>query len=258
VPGRARGRRLNGVAFPVEIGPRLITEVLPGLYMLRTFGSNCFLIVEDTLTLIDTGARGSGQRVLNAVKALGRSPDEIANILITHYHVDHVGGLAEIQRHVPARTGVHLLEADQVANADLPNPFQHPTLAKVMQPFVDAHHEGERPRVDVVLEDGDELPVLGGLRVVHAPGHTAGSITLHFPNRGALIVGDAMQYKFGRLMLPSKLFTEDMRAARSSIRKLATLDFDVLCFSHFRPIVSDASRAVRLFARSLEPAVAAS
>ena len=243
--------------FQVEIGPRLLTEVMPGLYMVRTFGSNCFLAVEDELTLIDTGARGSGSRILNAVKALGRSPDEIANIVITHYHVDHVGGLAEIQRHVPARTGVHLLEAEHVANATLPNPFQHPTLARMMQPFVDAHHEGERPRVDVLLDDGDELPVLGGLKVVHAPGHTAGSISLHFPQRGALIVGDAMQYKFGRLMLPNRLFTEDMRAARASIGKLARLDFDVLCFSHFRPILSGASQTVRLFARNLEPAAAA-
>jgi hypothetical protein len=42
--------------FQVEIGPRLLTEVMPGLYMVRTFGSNCFLAVEDELTLIDTGA----------------------------------------------------------------------------------------------------------------------------------------------------------------------------------------------------------
>lgn len=239
--------------FQVEIGPRLLNEVMPGLYMIRTFGSNCFLVVEDKLTLIDTGARGSGTRILNAVSSLGRSPGDIANVLITHYHVDHVGGLAEVQRHVPARTGVHLLEAEDVANATLPNPFQHPRLAKMMQPFVDAHHEGERPRVDVILEDGDELPVMGGLKVVHAPGHTPGSISLHFPNRGALIVGDAMQYKFGRLMLPNRLFTQDMRAARASIRKLAGLDFEVLCFSHFRPILSDASRSVRQFARNLEP-----
>ncbi|MCZ2111621.1 MAG: MBL fold metallo-hydrolase, partial [Dehalococcoidia bacterium] len=99
--------------------------------------------------------------------------------------------------------------------------------------------------------DGDELPAFGGMRVVHAPGHTAGSISLYFPNRGVLLVGDAMQYKFGRLMLPSRLFTQDMDEAAESIKKLARLDFETLCFSHFRPILSGADRQVREFARTL-------
>lgn len=88
------------------------------------------------------------------------------------------------------------------------------------------------------------------MRIVHAPGHTAGSISIHFPDRGALLVGDAMQYKFGRLMLPSRLFTQDMRAAEASVQKLASLDFQTLCFSHFRPILTGADERVRTFART--------
>jgi glyoxylase-like metal-dependent hydrolase (beta-lactamase superfamily II) len=89
------------------------------------------------------------------------------------------------------------------------------------------------------------------MRIVHAPGHTAGSISIHFPNRGVLLVGDAMQYKFGRLMLPSRLFTQDMDEAGESIQKLAGLDFETLCFSHFRPILTGADKKVREFARTL-------
>jgi glyoxylase-like metal-dependent hydrolase (beta-lactamase superfamily II) len=89
------------------------------------------------------------------------------------------------------------------------------------------------------------------MRVVHVPGHTPGSVALHFPELGAIIVGDAMQYRFGRLMLPHRLFTQDMPQAIASIRKLAALDFDTLCFSHFRPIVRDADLRVREFVREL-------
>jgi glyoxylase-like metal-dependent hydrolase (beta-lactamase superfamily II) len=89
------------------------------------------------------------------------------------------------------------------------------------------------------------------MRVVHVPGHTPGSVALHFPELGAIIVGDAMQYRFGRLMLPHRLFTQDMPQAITSIRKLAALDFDTLCFSHFRPIVRDADLRVREFVREL-------
>ncbi|KAA0238463.1 MBL fold metallo-hydrolase [bacterium] len=123
-------------------------------------------------------------------------------------------------------------------------------LARICEPYLLRQDPGSA-RVDVHLNDGDELPALGGMRIVHAPGHTAGSISIHFPNRGLLLVGDAMQFKFGRLMLPSRLFTQDMAAAAASVRKLATLDFDTLCFSHFRPILTGADAQVRQFAATL-------
>ncbi|MCK6563475.1 MAG: MBL fold metallo-hydrolase [Dehalococcoidia bacterium] len=230
---------------------RLTREVLPGLYQVRTRGSRAYLIVDDEITLIDTGNPGSGIRVLKALQEIGRSPEDIKHIVITHYHIDHVGGLPELQKHVNARTGVHLAEAPHVESDEpLPNPFIHPLLARICEPYLLRQDPGSA-RVDVHLNDGDELPALGGMRIVHAPGHTAGSISIHFPNRGLLLVGDAMQFKFGRLMLPSRLFTQDMAAAAASVRKLATLDFDTLCFSHFRPILTGADAQVRQFAATL-------
>lgn len=237
-----------------EIKPapfRVSREIVPGLYQLRTRGSRAYLVADSTLTLIDTGSPGSGLRILAALREIGRSPAEISQILITHHHIDHVGGLPEVQAFVPARTGVHLAEAPHVLSEEpLPNPFQHPLLARVMEGWLLRNDPGAA-RVDVLLADGDELPGLGGIRVVHAPGHTPGSISIHLPEAGVLIVGDAMQYKFGRLMLPSRLFSQDMAAAGVSVRKLARLDFETLCFSHFRPIVAGADRRVRAFAGSL-------
>jgi len=230
---------------------RYALEVLPGLYQVRTRGSKAYLILDDEITLIDTGSIGSGTRVLKALEELGRSPSDIKHILITHCHIDHVGGLPEIQAYVSAKTGVHLAEAPHIeSNGPLPNPFIHPLLAKICEPYLRRNDPGAA-RVDVILADGDELPALGGMRIVHAPGHTAGSISLHFPNRGVLLVGDAMQYKFGRLMLPSRMFTQDMEEASASVQKLAELDFETLCFSHFRPILTGADGRVREFAKTL-------
>jgi len=247
-------RRAEWSARWDEVKPapfRLAREIVPGLYQVRTRGSRCYLIVEDEITLIDSGNPGSGERILTALKELGRSPADIARILITHYHIDHVGGLPEIQKFAPGKTGVHIAEAAHVeSDQPLPNPFQHPLLAKVIQPYLLRNDPG-RARVDVVLQDGDELPALGGLRIVHTPGHTAGHISILFPNRGVLLVGDSMQYKFGRLMLPSRLFSEDMTEAAASIRKMAGLEFETLVFSHFRPILGGADQRARDFARTL-------
>lgn len=231
---------------------RNVQEVIPGLYQVRTRGSRAYLAVDGKdITLIDTGNPGSGARILRAVEEIGRSPDDIKHIVITHYHLDHVGGLAELQEWVPAKTGVHLAEAPHVeSDLPLPNPFTHPLLARIVEPYLVRMDPGAA-RVDVHLDDGDVLPALGGMRIVHAPGHTAGSISLYFSERGLLLVGDAMQYKFGRLMLPSRLFTEDMDEATASVRKLADLQFETLCFSHFRPILTGADSKVRDFVRSL-------
>ncbi|WP_322797247.1 MBL fold metallo-hydrolase [Tepidiforma sp.] len=239
--------RWNEVA-PVPLRPYV--EVLPGLYQVRTRGSKAYLVVEDQITVIDCGSPGSAERILQVVEMLGRSPDDIATIVITHAHFDHVGGLPELQRWVPARTGVHLADAPAIdSDEPLPNPFMNPLLARICEPYLLRNDPG-RGRIDVRLRDGDVLPVFGGMRIVHMPGHTPGSIALYFPNRGAVIVGDAMQYKFGRLMLPSRLFTQDMALAAASIRKLAELDFETLCFSHFRPILSGAAPRVRELART--------
>lgn len=230
---------------PLPLRP--FVEVVPGLYQVRTRGSRTYLAVDTHITVIDTGAPGSSERILGAVRELGRSPDNVSDIIITHGHLDHVGGLPELQRSVPARTGIHLAEAHHVdSDEPLPNPFTHPILARICEPYLQWVDPG-RARIDVYLRDGDELPVLGGMRIVHVPGHTPGSVALYFPQLGVIIVGDAMQYRFGRLMPPHRLFTQDMPQAIASIRKIAQLDFATLCFSHFRPIIRDADLRVREF-----------
>ena len=248
-------RRSDWQARWEEVKPdvfRYTREVLPGLYQVRTRGSKAYLAIDGKeITLIDTGGPGSGRVVLQAVRELGHSPGDIRHVLITHCHLDHVGGLPEVQKEIPARTAVHFADAPHIdSDGPLPNPLTHPLLARLLSGYLIRNDPG-RARVDLHLSDGDELPVFGGLRVIHAPGHTAGSISLHFPERGLLIVGDAMQYKFGRLMLPNRLFTQDPPAASESVQKLAQLDFETLCFSHFRPILEGADVRVRELARSL-------
>jgi glyoxylase-like metal-dependent hydrolase (beta-lactamase superfamily II) len=96
--------------------------------------------------------------------------------------------------------------------------------------------------VDITVQDGDHLDLLGGARVVHVPGHTPGSMALHLPSEGVLICGDAIDHRRGRLGPPPKGFTLDIQQATDSVRRRAELDFEVLCPGHGVPIKDGADR----------------
>jgi glyoxylase-like metal-dependent hydrolase (beta-lactamase superfamily II) len=102
--------------------------------------------------------------------------------------------------------------------------------------------------VDRLVEDGEDL---GSWQVVHTPGHTPGSVCFYHPERKLIIVGDALNFRRGRLGAPPPMFTPDMAEAHASIRKIAALDFEICCFGHGPPLAENAGRRVRAFAESL-------
>ena len=68
-------------------------ELMPGIHQIDGVTCNVYLIVEpDGLTLVDSGMPGAQKRILAAVQALGHAPRDVRRILLTHQHIDHVGG----------------------------------------------------------------------------------------------------------------------------------------------------------------------
>lgn len=201
-------------------------EIVPGLHSVRLLGSKAFLAVEDRLTLIDAGLRGSGALLRRYLDAIGRSPRDIERIVCTHAHPDHIGGVREIAALSGAEVLMHSADTERLRIG-------------VREALV-----GLRPSAIVALlttgpedakplPDGIILPALGGLEAVHTPGHTPGSVCLYSRERRLLVVGDVLQVIHGQLSLPSYVFTEDMTLARRSIARLAELEVDTICFAHY-------------------------
>ena len=220
-------------------------EISPDTYQLSDRGVNIVLIVEEGLTLVDTGYPGSSTKVADFIRSLGRSVAEIGLIIITHNHIDHMGGLAEMRRMARARVAVH--QAGIIGTGDeAPYPagirrlLGIPFFSNLRRSFLLSPED-----VDIRLADGDVLEPLGGLRVVHTPGHTPCSISLYSPRNKLLIVSDTLVRSRRDIRLPHKMVATDFAQAIHSVRKMAELDFDILCFGHGKPFIGDASRKMR-------------
>ena len=95
--------------------------------------------------------------------------------------------------------------------------------------------------VDRTLQDGEVLPLAGGVRIVATPGHTFGHASLYLERSKTLIAGDALTSGDGTLHGPSAQATPDMQTAGQSVGKLADLDVQSVVAYHGGVVREDAN-----------------
>ncbi len=226
--------------------------MFPDVYQLNIGATNIILIVEEQLTLIDTGLPGSVNKIKKFIDSLGRSLEEISLIIITHNHIDHAGGLADLKKLTDTRVAAHKDDLNDTENqAAYPGFIRRllriPSVANLHSNFV-----LQPADVDIHLEGGEVLKPLGGLEVIHTPGHTIGSISLYSPKHKLLVVGDAMTRKGKNPWLPHKSVSSDFQKAIESIDKLADLDISALCVGHKQPLTGSVNIKMQRLIKEIE------
>lgn len=212
-----------------------LKRITANVYEIPLGNVNAFLIEDEELTLIDTGTPGSAVKVLHAIRSIGRDPGDLRHILLTHSHPDHAGGAAELKAQTNAKIYMHEAEADNVRNGFTPKP-DVPVFTgfinKMMYNLFIKNASGDiaAATVDELIDDGDWLPVAGGIHTIHVPGHSAGQLAFFLPGqKNVLFAADTAANIIG---LGYAIFYEDFQQAKHSLEKLATFDFDVACFGH--------------------------
>ena len=218
-------------------------KIIENVFVVPGVIANTYILVdEDGLTIIDAGLPRSEKKILKYIASLGKSAEDVKRIILTHSDLDHVGGLAALQKATGARTYASQSEADAIA---IGKPSRQITstgfsLRRIFFALVDPFFKASPFRVDEILAEGQNLPVLGGLRVVATPGHTPGHISLFAPTLGVLFCGDSMVADESGIHGSRPMVTWDEARAKESARKQAELGASIVCSGH-GPVIRDAS-----------------
>ena len=230
----------------------MISELVPGIRWLSLgwvapVRHNAYLVDDGgVLTLVDAGTPWDARKIRADLGEVGLAVDDIDRVLITHYDLDHVGGLFSLLPELDAP--VHVGEAD----ARL-------ALAEDSPSWL--HHKGAFHRLARRYRSlPEELPVvrvsdgqgIGGFTAYHTPGHNPGHTVYVHEDLDAAMLGDLVWEDEGELTTPIWLDSYDMATLRESVRDFAarTPDFEVACMGHGEPIRSGGHAALsRLAAR---------
>ncbi len=206
-------------------------EITDGIHLIKNPHSTYFvssvLFMEESLTLVDAGRAESPETsIYPAIKALGRDPQEISLLILTHAHWDHCAGAAQIKRETGCEVAIHskgeayLTDPETVARELMSRfpgiPLGNMADLKAVEPEI-LFSEGST----IALEERE-------LKVVHTPGHSAGSCCIVEPDLSLYITGDSIQGRGER----RPLIFHDAGAYLASMKRLLGEPIETIVNGH--------------------------
>jgi len=227
-----------------------VVQLAPGIFRIPTFGdainSFAFLEGDGSVTLVDCGVKRAPVRIQRALAALGKHPQDVQHIILTHAHSDHAGGAAEVVA-ASAADGVlvHELEAGFIRSGERPPLDASSGSGRIFGRLSKGGFAATS--VSGTLQDGQVIELAGGLQVIHTPGHTPGHISLLHQTSGVLITGDSIFNIASRMRWSYAAFCTNATQSRQTAEKFVDLEFQTAAFTHGPEIRDRGRTAIREF-----------
>lgn len=184
----------------------------------------------DGLYLIDAGFLGGRILLRRALANRGWDKLPIRGILVTHGHLDHVANVAALAEEHQA-----WVAAPRLDELHYLGKYPYRGAARVCG-WLEAVGRvvcGYRPfHVDRWLDDGEDIDVWHGLRVVALPGHTVGHVGFYCARLKLLFCADLFASYRGVAHLPPAIFNSCPGEILPSVRKALALDLEGVLPNH--------------------------
>ncbi len=183
---------------------------------------DCFIYLvdlDDRLILIDAGIGRSTDRLIDNMVKLGLDPKRVELLILTHEHVDHVGGAVPLQSRLKFKIAAHENAVRAISQGD---PIA--TAANYYRMDI------QPTSIDLILvKDADVIPIgKKKLHYIHTPGHTPGSIVLYFTDGDRRVLfGQDLHGPF------NAAWGSDVAKWRTSLNLILALESDILCEGHY-------------------------
>lgn len=193
-----------------RLSPLVHVVIAPNPGLMTGPGTNTYVVGRDPSLVVDPAVHDE-----EYLEVLASAAGDVAAILVTHRHEDHIGGVAALA----ARTGA-------------------PVRAWGSEPVGpggrEASEDEAATRTEVApLRPGEEIAFGGGrVRVLHTPGHASDHVCLHIPSERALIAGDCVLGEGTPVIAPPD---GKMGTYLTTLDRLEKLDIERLYPGHFCP-----------------------
>src|SRR4051794_30471363 len=176
-------------------------DVAPGVHRVEDCHTNWYLVVDERrVCVVDAGVPSSWESLQEALPRIGRRREDVAAVVLTHAHFDHVGFAEKARTELNVPVYVHENDVPLTRHPwrydfSRPRSLYFATQVQalpIVAEFLKTRAFWPPPVKEVVRYTDGTLPVPGSPRVVYSPGHTLGHCALHYPDRDALIAGDAI------------------------------------------------------------------
>ncbi len=214
-----------------------VTQITKKVFQLALPIVNVFLVDHAAgLILIDTGPKGSKDLIFEGIRQIGKKPEDLHFIILTHAHHDHAGGLAAILQTVNVPVYTSALCAEMISNGIAFNPASK-ILAFLLKLFTlngklnlqFLYIESVKSNIKIVAE-GYCIPDNQGLQVISAPGHCAEQVALFYPVKEALLfAADTAENK--KQLKPAFAY-QSKKINQHTLQKLTTFPFQIAVFGH--------------------------